>query len=132
MNKLVLLPGVLAIGLVVVHCGKTTDDTADAGTKSDAASSTGPDAKGDSGIAVPPLDAQTPGLDAAPDAKVPCATEDASACDTIPPSTCVDGQVVYFSNGSCVNDICAWKATAMACGSQSYCLDGGCTPPTTK
>ena len=133
MNKLVLLPGLLAIGLVVVHCGKTADDAADAGTKSDAASSTGPEGKGDSGVAVPPLDAGAPGLDAAPDAKVACATEDASACDTIPPSTCVDGKVVYFSGGSCVNDTCTWKSNTIDCTSQqSYCLDGGCTPPTTK
>ena len=132
MTKLVLLPGLLAIGLLVVHCGKTADDAADAGKTPDAASSMGPDGKGDSGIAVPPLDAGAPGLDAAPDAKVACTTEDASACDTIPPSTCADGQVVYFSGGSCVDGMCAWKTTAMSCGLQSYCMNGGCTPPTTK
>lgn len=133
MTKLVILPGLLAIGLVVVHCGKTADEPADAGATPDAASSMGPDGNGDTGIAVPPLDAQAPGLDAAPDAKVPCATADASACDTIPPSTCADGKVVYFSNGSCVNDTCTWKSNTIDCvAQQSYCLDGGCTPPTTK
>ena len=132
MTKLVILPGLLAIGLVLAHCGKTADEPADAGTTPEAAPSTHPDGATDSGIAIPPLDARDPALDAAPDAHLACTAGDASACDTIPPSTCVDGQVVYFSNGSCVNDTCAWKATAMACGSQSYCLDGGCTPPTTK
>jgi hypothetical protein len=130
MTKLLFLPGLVVVALVLAHCGKTADEPTDAGSTGDAATTTQPGV--DSGIAVPPLDASLPPVDAAPDAQLTCTTEDASACDTIPPSVCVDGQVVYFSAGTCVDGLCRWKTTAMACGSQSYCMNGGCTPPTTK
>ena len=130
MSKLLLLPCILATGLVLAHCGKTADETSDAGKTGDAASSTPPDA--DSGTTAPPVDATAPPIDAAPDAQLACTTEDASACDTIPPSVCADGKVVYFSAGTCVDGMCRWKTTAMDCGTQSYCMNGGCTPPTTK
>lgn len=130
MKKLLLLPGALVLGLGLASCGKTAEEIADAGKTSNDASSTAPTV--DSGIVFPPTDATLPLVDAAPDAHVACTTEDASACDTIPPSVCVDGQVVYFSAGRCVDGMCTWKTTAMGCGAQSYCMNGGCTPPTTK
>ena len=132
MTKLQFLPGLLAVGLVLVHCGKTVDEPTDAGKTADATTSTTPGS--DAGATdASSFDTGSPTLDAAPDAQVACTTEDASACDTIPPSVCVDGTtLVYFSGGSCVDGTCRWTQSPMPCGAQSYCMNGGCTPPTTK
>jgi len=131
MPKLLVLPGLLLLGLLVLHCGKTAEEPTDAGKTADA--TPGTTSTSDGGAADASLDSSGPMLDAAPDAKVSCTAEDASACDTLPASVCADSMtLVYFSGGACVDGTCTWKQTSMPCGTQSYCMQGGCTPPTTK
>lgn len=121
------------LGFVLVHCGKTVDEASDAGQATDAGGSTTPTPIGDAATTDAFVDAHEGGR--APDAATPqvsCTVDDAGACDSIPPSVCVDPDtLVYFSAGACVNGSCAWKQTAMQCF-QGYCTNGGCSPPTTK
>jgi hypothetical protein len=135
MSKKIALAGVVLLGLGLLHCGKTADEPTDAGTGAD--SGAGPGADSGSGSDASASDGSsdaTTVTDATSPPKVSCG-EDASVCDTIPPSVCsptVSTTVIYFSGGTCVDGACTWKQSSMECGSQSYCLDGACTPPTTK
>jgi hypothetical protein len=130
MSKLVAVAAVSFVGFVLLHCGKTLDDPADAGRFSDAAPSTPPYA--DAGAADASIDSSDSALDATAPPKVSCA-DDASACDALPPSVCADSKtLVYYGGGACVDGSCTWTQSTMTCGVQSYCVQGGCTPPTTK
>lgn len=124
---------VAAQALLLCHCGKTAEtQTADAGAAGDANVTLdgGHDAGTDGRLTDGSAGGDSP-FDASPPT-VSC-VEDASACDTLPVSTCEDSRTVrYYESGSCVGGSCTWKANTMPCGTQSTCVNGGCTPPTTK
>ena len=123
---------VAVLGISLFQCGKTVDPDSDGGITGDAtidpprSEAGGPDA--------PTMDAAldtAPTFDAAP--PVVSCTADPTVCNSLPPSVCGDtNTVVFFSDGACVDNKCTWKTNTMSCGSQSYCVQGGCTPPTTK
>jgi hypothetical protein len=122
------------VGFALVHCGKTADEPSDAGSSTGDAT-TAPPVTADAAATDGGIDSSSPMLDAAvPVPKVSCTTEDASVCNTLPPSVCSADvtAVIYFSGGSCVDGSCQWTQSSMPCGSQSHCTQGGCTPPTTK
>ena len=122
---------VAATGVFLCHCGKTVDQ-ADAGRDGDAAIEVpGSDGGGTDGQAADGSPDARSTLDAAPPV-VSCGM-DASVCENLQASTCADDKtVLFYSDGACVDGTCMWKESTMACGSQSYCVNGGCTPPTTK
>ena len=134
MSKLPMVTAALvaALGVLLCHCGKTVDPDSDAGITGDATVdvSTSNDAGIDGRTSDASRDANS-SFDAAPPV-VSCAMN-ASACDSLPPSTCADATtVLFFSDGACDGGTCTWKTRTMPCGAQSYCFNGGCTPPTTK
>jgi hypothetical protein len=124
---------VLPLGILLFHCGKTVDGAGADGGSTRGDSTTAPvPSDTDSGTS-DNVDAGFDGarvFDAAPP-EVSCAA-DASACDELPSSVCADETtVLYFNDGTCVDGGCQWKEKTMACF-QGMCVQGGCTPPTTK
>jgi hypothetical protein len=128
---------VVVLGFVLLRCGKVAETPGDAGetdgARDDAAASEDAGGTGDAS-----LDTGTSsdvGTDSTVDAAPPnvSCTADAGVCNDLPPSVCGDSKtLLYFSDGACVGGKCTWKQTAMTCGPQSSCFQGGCTPPTTK
>jgi hypothetical protein len=121
--------------LVLCDCGRTVDTD---GSGADAAPASDPQmqppASTDAGNGLRLADgaiAEDATIDAAPPV-VSCG-DDAAVCDDLPSSTCADPKtVLYYGMGSCVDGGCVWSTSTMACGFQSACVNGGCTPPTTK
>ncbi|MBA3462850.1 MAG: hypothetical protein H0T46_23040 [Deltaproteobacteria bacterium] len=79
------------------------------------------DATPDSFVAA--IDAPPPSVDAGPPPMMAC-TAAAPTC-ALPPSTCLDSRyLVYYTDGSCVSDMCQYTTNVMYC--PSGCVNGGC------
>ena len=139
------LVAVATLGLLALcQCGKVEEDSqVDSGKKavpsggtsgtsgtSGASGTSGTSGTSGSASSDAATDA-TATFDAAP--PVVTCTAGSNECDDSPPSVCGDNTtVVFFGAGECVSGTCQWKEKTLSCGVQSYCLNGGCTPPTTK
>jgi len=102
-----------AASLVVIAC-----DVPNRGARRDAA----PDAIEvvDAVDAPPP---PPPSVDAGPPPMMTCSVA-APTCE-LPPSTCLDSNyLVYYTDGSCVADMCQYTTNLLYC--PSGCANGGC------
>ena len=64
-----------------------------------------------------------PSVDAGPPPMMSCSSA-APTCE-LPPSTCLDSHyLVYYTNGTCVSDMCQYTTNMMYC--PSGCANGGC------
>lgn len=69
------------------------------------------------------FDAPPPSVDAGPPPAMSCSTA-APTCE-LPPSTCLDAHyLVYYTDGTCVGDMCQYTTNLMFCS--SGCVNGGC------
>lgn len=117
-----------ALSLLGFACGKVEEDepaidASRAVDQGDDASSDGAttDARGADAIA-----------DTGPDVTTPC-LPDGGGCTVPPTSTCESlTAMASYGDPSCIAGKCVWKKTVTPCGIQSQCVNGGCTPPTTK
>jgi len=72
---------------------------------------------------VSPTDAPPPSMDAGPPPMVSCSAS-APTCD-LPPSTCLDtNYLIYYTDGTCVDDACQYTTNLLYC--PSGCVNGGC------
>ncbi len=72
-------------------------------------------------------DAAPPPFDAAPLPAMACAPADPGPSCPLPPSSCLDEHyLIYYTNGSCVNDTCTFEEQWMYC---SYRCEPFLEPP---